>query len=271
MPLRKGASTAADAIRKAQDLQKRSRRLGEGLAATITESKRLKEETRRSRVRGYSARAVGARSVALDRISRCEDAAFALDGSNRIIFWNKASETLLGLTARSALGRKCYEVLRGRDASGNLYCNTNCPVAFQAREKRDDPVHWFPLTVNGRNGLPTRISTILSAVPSYHPALTILVHVVRPEEEPATVGSSEPLPLKKLPLRKNDAGDAIVLSRRQKEILKFLVDGLSTRAIANALAIRPTTARNHIQNIINKLAIHSKLEAVALAHKYRLI
>ncbi|RJQ47152.1 MAG: DNA-binding response regulator [Gaiellales bacterium] len=61
-------------------------------------------------------------------------------------------------------------------------------------------------------------------------------------------------------------GEAIVrLTRRETEILQLLARGLSNEVISNQLYISPTTTRNHIQNILGKLGVHSKLEAVAYA------
>lgn len=55
------------------------------------------------------------------------------------------------------------------------------------------------------------------------------------------------------------------LSRREREVLELLVDGSGPEAVASILAISPQTARTHIQNIIEKLGVHSRLEVVALA------
>lgn len=55
------------------------------------------------------------------------------------------------------------------------------------------------------------------------------------------------------------------LTRRELEILQLLTQGLSNEVISRQLYISPTTTRNHIQNILGKLGVHSKLEAVAYA------
>jgi DNA-binding NarL/FixJ family response regulator len=61
-------------------------------------------------------------------------------------------------------------------------------------------------------------------------------------------------------------GKAIVrLTRRELEILQLLARGLKNDVISRQLYISPTTTRNHIQNILGKLGVHSKLEAVAYA------
>jgi PAS domain S-box-containing protein len=73
-------------------------------------------------------------SETLDRIARSKEAVFAIDSSDRIVLWNRRCEELLGRPARAVLGKRCFDVIAGRDAHGNIYCYRNCPVAFQARE-----------------------------------------------------------------------------------------------------------------------------------------
>jgi DNA-binding NarL/FixJ family response regulator len=62
-----------------------------------------------------------------------------------------------------------------------------------------------------------------------------------------------------------------VLTPRELEVLKALAEGLSAAEICEELAIAQNTFRTHVQNIMNKLRVHSKLEAVAFAIRYRLV
>ena len=57
------------------------------------------------------------------------------------------------------------------------------------------------------------------------------------------------------------------LSSREREVLMLLVDGSSTKAIAESLFISINTARHHVQRIIRKRGAHSRLEAVAIAQR----
>lgn len=61
------------------------------------------------------------------------------------------------------------------------------------------------------------------------------------------------------------------LTPREREILGLMADGLDNRAIASRLSISFTTVRGHVQNILEKLEAHSKLEAVARAARYALL
>ena len=61
------------------------------------------------------------------------------------------------------------------------------------------------------------------------------------------------------------------LTPRQYEILRHLGDGCSTRDIASELGISEDTVRNHIRGIFKVLGVHSRLEAVSVAHAKGLI
>jgi DNA-binding NarL/FixJ family response regulator len=51
------------------------------------------------------------------------------------------------------------------------------------------------------------------------------------------------------------------LTTREREVLTLLASGADNRAIASALFISPLTARTHVQNVLRKLRVHSRLEA----------
>ena len=65
--------------------------------------------------------------------------------------------------------------------------------------------------------------------------------------------------------------DSFNLTAREKEILKFLVEGMSYKMIADASFISIETVRGHIKNIYEKLHVHSKGEAVAKAIKGKIV
>jgi DNA-binding NarL/FixJ family response regulator len=68
--------------------------------------------------------------------------------------------------------------------------------------------------------------------------------------------------------RRRDRNDALArtsrLTPREKEVLALLARGLDTTEIARELVISPETARTHIQHVLCKLGVHSRLEATAL-------
>ena len=65
--------------------------------------------------------------------------------------------------------------------------------------------------------------------------------------------------------------DAERLTRREMEVLRELALGRTTRQICAELGIGQNTVRSHVQNLIAKLHVHSRIEAVALALRERLV
>lgn len=61
------------------------------------------------------------------------------------------------------------------------------------------------------------------------------------------------------------------LTLRQMDVLQLLGEGASTDQIAAALHLSKETVRNHIRHILRALGAHSRLEAVALAHRQGLL
>jgi len=58
------------------------------------------------------------------------------------------------------------------------------------------------------------------------------------------------------------------LTDREREILQLLAEGMRNEGIARKLFISPQTVQTHVRNLLAKLAVHSKLEAVAFAVKH---
>lgn len=61
------------------------------------------------------------------------------------------------------------------------------------------------------------------------------------------------------------------LTTRETEVLQRLADGIATDQIATELYVSVNTVRNHIHNIIRKLNVHSRLEAVSTGIRNGLI
>ena len=64
---------------------------------------------------------------------------------------------------------------------------------------------------------------------------------------------------------------ATQLTSRQDQVLQLLGEGASTEQIAAMLHVSKETVRNHIRHILRALGAHSRLEAVALAHRQGLL
>ncbi len=61
------------------------------------------------------------------------------------------------------------------------------------------------------------------------------------------------------------------LTPREKEVLRLMAEGTSSRDIAGKLGISYTTVRTHIRSLGSKLGVHSKLEAIVKARELALV
>jgi len=80
---------------------------------------------------------------------------------------------------------------------------------------------------------------------------------MRAEEKPSPVAMDRPF--------------AEPLSSRELEVLKLIVDGLSNQEIADKLIISLATAKTHVRNILNKLAVDDRTQAAVHAMRRGLI
>ncbi len=64
---------------------------------------------------------------------------------------------------------------------------------------------------------------------------------------------------------------APVLTARELEVLKLVARGMSNKDVADELYISENTVKNHVRNILEKLHLHSRMEAVMYAVRKRLL
>ena len=67
----------------------------------------------------------------------------------------------------------------------------------------------------------------------------------------------------------NEAGGRVPLTRREREILSALAEGMSGAQIAEQLVLSPETVRTHVRNAMSKLGATTRSQAVALALQHR--
>ncbi len=213
----------------------------------------------------------------LDIVSGTGDAAFATDEQERIVIWNKSAERLLGYKAESVLGKSCYDVLCGRDVFGNCFCSGDCALQHMAR--RHEAIRHFEMEIRTQSGRTFPASFSIVVVPGPRPSRFTVVHLLQPidgrteaHELARRVLTGAPAPaLPEDPPAASASATEPSLTGRELEVLRLLAVGTSTQEIADTLFISVATTRNHIQHILYKLEVHSKLEAVAAALRTHLI
>lgn len=200
------------------------------------------------------------------------DPVFATDRHLSVIFWNLSCERLFGFADEEIVGSACASALVGCDAFGNRYCSEHCPVTQMAA--RGETIRHFGLRLRAKDGrmIPMDVSVLHLAVrPPDH---FVLAHILKPAEPQRYVSeaTSEAPPRPMLvSVRESPDARARKLTAREVEVLGMLAAGRSTPEIGGRLHISNLTARNHIQNLLEKLEVHSKAEAVAFAFQHRLV
>jgi len=61
--------------------------------------------------------------------------------------------------------------------------------------------------------------------------------------------------------------EAVSMTKREREITSLIAEGLSNKEIAQRLNIATYTVKSHVHNILEKLALHSRLQIAAHSHK----
>jgi PAS domain S-box-containing protein len=214
-------------------------------------------------------------------LATAADGAFITDQDQRIVFWNQAAERTLEFTCDEVIRQPCYEILAGQDERGRLVCREHCRVAATALTGR--AVADFDTLVRTKSSGARWANISTLAFPGNgRPADTLVVHLFRDitqrkEKEQLlhqVLRAAKELDDTELPQGDPTAStrDPVTdLTLREREVLSLLARGLKTADIAQSLSISPSTVRNHIRNILQKLHVHSRLEAVVYAIKNGLV
>lgn len=193
-------------------------------------------------------------------LAQSGDGAFVIDAEGRIVVWNHAAEKLLGHTAGDVLGERCCEIFVGRDEHENRICYPVCRA--RTLIQHGDVVHPYDVQTRTKTGDPVWLNVSVLAIPpvTVHlfrdiTAQRRLLRILQEKLESTPVASPTP----------PTPGKTTSLSARELEVLKLLAAGHDTATIARRLSVSPATVRNHVQSILRKLCVHSRLEAITYA------
>lgn len=206
--------------------------------------------------------AEGPLSELLDTLGRTTDGMVAVDGDLCIVGWNDAATKLLGFSADEVMGRPCYEVLGWRDRYGNSICDENCHARNPGES--DEIIETRQVVGEGADGNAIWLSATTVVPPPEVRRRARLVHLVREVDLPPEL---ERLVADRIGGHGASRGDQALLEAltpRQIEVLRLLSEGLDGPSIADRLYLSTATVRNHVQHILRKLGVHSRVEAVAL-------
>lgn len=233
---------------------------------------------------------------------------FVVDNTHRIVSWNDAATRIVGYDADATLGRTCEEMLHLLDAQQVPVCpdvfdladtpdiadatdalDTPSPTAIDLHALRQQDHEPVQLRVITRHGAPRWLRFSIMRARTLDGA-SCVVHMFRDvTDETAHHGHGETMPhsthtpgsvgsVLHLPVRTHGDGNPAVLNlspehltRREREVLELLAQGMATIEIATALGISRVTARNHVTRVIEKLGVKTRLQAVLAASRLGLI
>jgi two-component system, NarL family, nitrate/nitrite response regulator NarL len=115
----------------------------------------------------------------------------------------------------------------------------------------------------GFNGYLTKDVRVWRLVESIHAVM---------EGQSVMAGSTASAPTEsRRPIRVS--ADVLVeqLTKRERDVLGLLVQGATSEGIARRLSISPNTVRTHVQNVLSKLQVHSRLQAATFAVRHGLV
>jgi len=213
------------------------------------------------------------------------DGVYIVDANRRIVRWNKGAERILKYAEADVLNRECYRVISGRGFTEKPLCGQNCRI--HSGVLKGTPQKNFDFLTRTSDGEPLWLNvSIIAPSSTEDPFIAHIFRDVTKEKKTAlaldhflyNIGSqnagSRENPAENQAMRHLEAArfpatdrPSANLSIREIEVLTLLAEGLSTKSLAQKLNISHFTARNHIQNILVKLELHSKAQAVSYAFK----
>lgn len=213
-------------------------------------------------------------------VLRLSEPAFAVNDAHQIVAWNDGAERLLGLRAEEMIGRRCYEALTVADGSLCMACRFRPQRATSATETnsaaRMARAH-AKKSADQRKRL--NMTTLAAHTRTGQLRFVHLLHDTPGQMEadaaatiPATGAASSAMVVRCDPA---DSGTKqrrpATLTQRELEVLRLLGAGHSTDDIAQELSITRVTARNHVNKVLDKLGVNSRLQAVVIASHLQLI
>ncbi|HVA28640.1 MAG TPA: LuxR C-terminal-related transcriptional regulator [Candidatus Baltobacteraceae bacterium] len=200
------------------------------------------------------------------KLGESAEALVGIDEGGLVAYWNEAAAKLLGRSERDAVGRPCHELLQGLKPSGGHLCGPNCAVREACKSARAP--RRFEMVVPQADG--TELWVQVTTVVVYDDERPMALHLLS-----ESVAAQRLTDLAETVVRRIGQPDApaddFALTRREGDVLALLAEGLRTPEIAGRLQLAPTTVRSHIQNLLPKLGVHSRAEAVIFALKHGLV
>ena len=207
------------------------------------------------------------------------DGVHIVANDQRIIFWNQGASRILGYEPEEAMRRHCFDLFAGSDYQGQAFCRRRCPTAQAVARGRSVPN--YDILSRTREGREVWLNVSVLSVPDPEGDGRLAVHLFRDvssRRQAEILAQQTIAAVSKYGSVKGGTAVAesypaprSLLTRRELEVLRLLTGGMHVANIAGSLGIKQSTARNHIDHILARLGVHSRLEAVVFATQHRLV
>ena len=209
-------------------------------------------------------------------LRKAEGPAFVTDCGAKLLDWNEAANELLGFPIGDARGQPVHRLVELRDVHGNSLDLAR--TSFFDMVTSGEPVQSFEIQAKAKAGDFTRMTVSVVVVLGRRKTETRIVYFLRPIMRRRKVDEaierllSSPSGLTVLDrVAPADDESTPALTPRQQAVLRLLAQGHSNVEIANRLCLSVFTVRSHVQSILDRLRVHSKVEAVSRAFRDRLV
>lgn len=190
-------------------------------------------------------------------------AVISIDQNGMVQTWNQSAVGLFGWRENEVLGRPVPFVPQG--TTGKF-----CGLLESVREGR--VLEDVPLRIKRKHGRP--IDVVLWASPCRDSKVaikTVLLLIAgsagRLSPEPAISKPAVRSLARNTYIGQSSTGESTFLTRRELDVIRLMASGMRNREIADQLFLSVRTVKTHLENTYQKLAVHSRTQAVRVARE----
>ena len=191
------------------------------------------------------------------------DGFFVTDSGGSIRFWGPPSERCFGWSRDEIQGKRCWEALRCSGGPGEQTCGPHCELISKAVALCPGPSRYVKLR-NRDKAKWCSESTFGTVIDDHEEPM--VVHICHDVDRAKRLSDLAEECISRMQqivaLSQPGSTETVALTSREVQVLAFCAKGRSSRQIATELGIAVTTVRNHVQNILEKLQCHTRVEAI---------
>lgn len=187
------------------------------------------------------------------------EAAVMIARGGIVTYANPVAERLLGWNGKKLRGMACARVLNAVLKDTTPVCGEECPVLQQAMNGVSAPAFDAEVKLKSGERRWLNVSTLAARCGDEH----VCVHLMRDVDRQVKIQRAAERMVEELEQSGEPTRPVFPeLTEQERRILEHLSLGHTTRQMAEALGISGTTVRNHVQHLMQKLNVHSRIEAV---------